>query len=134
VVTLVFLTPFIVWDAGSMWQDLVAYPAGTLETSFPINGYGLTNYLLQNGFIDSMYDYFPSWIPQLIVGIPLMIGFVILQRKSNSLGTTMRSYAIFMFAYWFFSRFFHDNYVGYVSELLILGVFVSGDIELFEMS
>jgi hypothetical protein len=129
-VVLVFMLPFVIWDYQHMWADLISYPAGTLPTSFPINGYGLSNYLLQEGYISDMFDYFPAIFPQLFIGIPILIIITLQMRKNNSIGLMMGGYALFMFVYWFFSRFFHDNYIGYVTQLLVVALYSNKNIAL----
>jgi len=43
------------------------------------------------------------------------------------LAYSILDYAVLIFVYWFFSRFFHDNYVGFVSQLFIIAYFLADD-------
>ena len=127
VLFILIIMPFVVWDPLAFFQDIYAYPAGTLSTSFPINGYGWSVVLYELGLVKNITDYVPLWLVQIPITIALYYFLIKNQRRRNSLAYSILDYAVLIFVYWFFSRFFHDNYVGFVSQLFIIAYFLADD-------
>lgn len=126
VITMVLL-PFLVWDFSSFWEDIFLYPSGKLVTSYPITGYGFSQFLLKAQLgVKTIYDYFPFWIIQLIIGLPLLFILARFQKKNNSLSQMLTSYGIFLFVFWLFSRFFNDNYIVFLVIIFTLAYFFEG--------
>lgn len=125
VVSVIILLPFVVWDPISFFQDIYAYPAGFLPTSYPINGYGLSVLLYKYGLVQQITDYLPMWILQIPIVLGLYYFLIKKQLKENNLSNLLFNYAMVIFVYWLLSRFFHDNYVGFVAQLLIISYFIS---------
>lgn len=126
-IMMLFLMPFIISDFKSFWEDIYLFPTGGISTSYPINGYGFSSYALINDWIGDMHDYFPSWIFQLVFCVPLFI-FLYKQIKTRpSIGVLCLAYGLFVFVFWFFSRFFNDNYIGYITQILLLGYFMENE-------
>ncbi|MFH1900156.1 MAG: hypothetical protein ABIJ83_02715 [Patescibacteria group bacterium] len=115
---------FIIWDFGAFFEDIYKYPAGALATSYPINGMGFSVFLVAAGFIKSCRDYFPFIIIQLMAGIPLFYFLVKAQIKNNNLSQVMFNYGLFLFVFLFFSRFFHGNYIAYLSLIFMSAYFL----------
>jgi hypothetical protein len=124
VVFLAIMLPFILWNPLAFYQDTYAYPAGTLTTSYPINGYGVSVLFYKMGLVKNLTDYLPIWVIQIPISLLLFYLFIKKQIKENNLARMIGSYAILILVYWLFSRFFHDNYVGFVSQLLIIAYFL----------
>ncbi len=126
-IIVVVLIPFLIWDAKSFWEDIVLYINGNLPSSYPISGYGLSSFLLQAKLgVKTMQDYFPFWILQLIFGIPLILLLFKAQKKNNTLSQMMFNYGLFLFVFWFFSRFFNDNYLNVLAIIFTLAYFLKG--------
>jgi len=121
---LVLMLPFIIWNPLAFYQDTYAYPAGTLVTSYPINGYGLSVLFYKLGLVKNLTDYLPMWVIQIPITLLLFYLFIKKQIQDNSLARMIGGYAILILVYWLFSRFFHDNYVGFVSQLLLISYFL----------
>ena len=116
-VILVF--PFLLWDFHSFQEDIFhwdeAYPMGGTP------GFGFANLLLYAGYSKS--DYFPFKYLQLLVGLPLLYFLLKGQLKNNTISRMLVNYGIFSLTLLYFSRFLHDNYIGYVFSILCLGFF-----------
>jgi hypothetical protein len=57
----------------------------------------------------------------LIVGLPLLVLLVRRQARENSPARAFWSYGLFLLAFFFFSRFLNENYLGYVTAVFALG-------------
>ena len=121
---LVILLPFLFWDFKSFWQDIYQYPSGTLATSWPINGFGLSRFLYHTGVIKSIRDYYPFIIWQLVFCVPLAWWLIKIQAKKNSTTLMLFSYTLVLACFWFFSRFFQANYVVFIFQLLVIIYFI----------
>lgn len=121
----ILFIPFIAWDPPSFWQDNVQYPLGMVETGYPINGYGLQSALVEVGYIASPEAYFSNLPLLLIIAFPLLWFLITQQKKRNTTATLLIAYGVFMLVFWMLSRFFHDNHVGYVAQILLVGVMLA---------
>ncbi len=113
-----FTVPFLLWDAKGFINGIYNYPAGNLQTSFPIAGFGFSG-ILRETFILKQTAYFPSWIFQLVFGLPVLGLLIRYLKKNLSVSMLITTYTIFLFIFWFFSRFFLDNYIGFLIMLLL---------------
>jgi len=121
IIGLIILLPFLIWDFHSFWEDIFLYPSGKLLTSYPITGYGFSQFLaMTKTGVESIFDYFPFWIIQFIVGIPLFYFLYRVQKRNNSLNQMLTNYGIFLFVFWLFSRFFNDNYIVFIVTIFVL--------------
>ncbi len=115
------LLPFIIWDFRSFFDDIWLYGAGRTFMSMSIEGpttFGVGTLILYTGAVKSIHDYFPFWILQLVSGLPLLVYFLLKQARTKSVGILILGYTVVLFAVLFFSRFFHDNYLGLIVALL----------------
>jgi len=115
------LLPFAAWSPGSFFDDVWLYGVGRTFKSMPIEGpttFGVGTLVLYAGAVKSIDAYFPFWILQAAVGLPLLIYFLRKQIKMGTIQIMILGYAVVLFATLFFSRFFHDNYLGFVVALL----------------
>jgi hypothetical protein len=120
----VILLPFVLWDPGAIFDDVWAWSAGTSPSSYQIRGWGLSNLVLALSLVPDKQAYFPFWIPQLIVCLPLLIGTVRRQWRDNTLQQMMFGCAVLFGAYSFLSRFCNENYFGFFLSLLAISAFV----------
>jgi hypothetical protein len=128
VVFFAFVLPFAFWDFPSFYDDVFAFNAGNSEISYPLGGtpgYGAANLVLYWDLVNSRNDYFPFWIPTLIFGVPLIIFLLILQYRNNTRNYFFVSIAVSLFGISYFSRFFHDNYIVLIAQLLLFAAFSS---------
>ena len=124
VVTVLIVGPYLVWDAAAMFDDVWRWSSGTSPTAYQIWGWGASNLILALGWVQSRFDYWPFWLPQLLLGVPLMAGLLWRQMRDNHLARALWSYGLFLFAFFFVSRFLNENYLGYVLAFLVLGMLV----------
>lgn len=121
-----FLLPFLFWDAKGFIDDIYRYPAGSLPTSYPISGFGISDVLVSIGFIQSMWDYYPFIYLQALIAGPLLAVLLFLQRMRNTLTQLVISAMVFSFTFWFLSRFFNWNYVSYLSFFAVAALAIAG--------
>lgn len=119
---LIFL-PFLLWKAQAFFDCLFNYLNGSLPTSYPISGYGFGELLVTQGFIKNSHQYYPFWIWQTLFCFPLFLFLINKMRKNKSVSFLIFSYALFLFVYWYFSRYFNNNHGSFFSLLLIAGWF-----------
>lgn len=125
ITTLVIIAPFLLWNITSFIDDVIKYPNGTAYMSFPIKGMGFQQFILESRVVNSAIDYWPFWIPELIFGLPILYILLKMQKRNNTLGQTIFSFSLLLMTFWFFSRFFNNNYVGFLSMLLLFAFFVN---------
>lgn len=113
-----FIIPFLIWDTKGFMNGVYYFPAGNLKTSFPIMGYGFSS-ILREARILKDSAYFPFQILQMIFGLPVLILCLRYMKKHVDLYTFINAYTIFLFIFWFFSRFFLDNYIGFLIMLFL---------------
>lgn len=116
---LVFMLPFFLWGPGDFIQDVIGFPAGRTEHVFPVYGDGLSQILLQAGVIADKFDRYPFWIFQAVIGLPLLFWLLRRQKQHNDVSTALAHYGIFLFVFLLVSRFFNDNYLGFISLVFI---------------
>lgn len=124
---LLVIAPYFLWDPGALIDDVWRWSAGTSDTAYQIWGWGGSNLVLALGWVRSRFDVWPFWLAELLVGAPVMAGLLWRQWHDNALGRALWSYALFLFSFFFVSRFLNENYLGYILAFLVLGALVVGD-------
>ena len=121
-VALISLAPFLIWNPTSFFEDVYSYPAGTLPTSYPITGFGISPLLVQLGFIESTQAYFSFSFLQL--PILSVVGYILWRRqqRKNALSSLLIHFGILVWTFWIFSRFFNDSYTALVVTIIGLGI------------
>lgn len=115
--------PFLIWDKSSFINSTVFYLSGKAVNSYPISGYGWGMVLQELGIIRDLNAYYPFWIWQLIFCLPLAIYLIGRLRKSVTVGELIVAYGIFTFAYWYFSRYFNNSHLGFLSMVFVSAYF-----------
>lgn len=120
-IIVIFILPFLIWDVHSFREDILnwdeAYPLGGTP------GFGFANLLLYTGY--SKNDYFPFKYLQLILGLPLLYFLLKRQLKNNTINLMLVNYGFLSLTLLYFSRFLHDNYIGYGFSIFCLGFFAN---------
>ena len=119
IISLLIFLPFLIWGFKDFIDDIYRYPTGSIETCLPMVGYGLSHLIYKAGLVKSIWDYFPFWIIQIIICLPLLYYLIKKQRDNNSLSSLFISYGLFLLVFWFFSRLFNDNYISYLSLVFL---------------
>ena len=117
----ILIFPFLMWDFHSFQEDIFHW-----DETYPLGGtpgFGFANLLLYMDY--SKTDYFPFKYLQLILGLPLLYFLLKRQLQNNTISLMLVNYGILSFALLYFSRFLHDNYIGYVFAIFCLGVFAN---------
>ncbi|MFO7682544.1 MAG: glycosyltransferase 87 family protein [Chloroflexota bacterium] len=122
VVMFIVTAPFAVWDWQAFFEDVFLYPGGQVGVNYPILGYTVGTLLIGVGVIPSHYSDFPFMLLQLIFGMPLLIFLLHRQWRNNYVGEMFLFSGIFVFGLGLVSRFFQDNYIGFVAVLISVGL------------
>jgi len=123
----IFVLPFFFWDPHAFVDSTILYLSGSTEHSYPVSGYGFGMILQYLGFIHDKYDYYPFVIWQAIIGTPLLIVLLKYLKKNPSVKAMIIAYTLFLFVFWYFSRYFNNSHLGYLSMLLITAYFWPND-------
>jgi len=117
----IIVGPFAMWSLSDFVTDVFLYPSGAVDVNYPIRGYTIGVLLVGVGWIGSPLDPFPFWTLQLVVGIPLLVWLLKFQWRQNRMGIMFICAGVFIFGIGLASRFFQDNYVGFVIIFILLG-------------
>ena len=123
-VVVLVVGPYLAWNPAALYDDVWRWSNGTSDTAYQIWGWGASNLLLALGWVKSRFAYWPFWLPELLVGAPLFVGLLRRQMIENTPGRALWGYALFLTAFFFASRFFNENYLGYITAILGLGALV----------
>lgn len=118
------ILPFFLWSPQAFLADTIRYPAGSIEGNFPITGFSIGSILVRTGVISSPSDPYPFWIWQAAVGLPLFLFLLRWQLRDNTVTRLAVSYALLLLVFWFFSRFLFENYLAYLSLILLFAFFL----------
>lgn len=121
VVLVVVMGPFLVWNPQAYWESTISFLQGSTPYSYPVAGYGFGMVLYQMGVIKDIHAYYPFIFWQVVIALPvvsLLLGWF---RASVSAGRLLIAYSIFLFVFWYFSRYFHNSHLGYISLVLSVG-------------
>ena len=99
--------PFLIADPGALWDDTIAYGAGT----YRIVGYGLSALLVRAGVIDDRFDPYPFTLLALLVWAPVTAWLLWGQLRSRELWQAAAGFSISMFVLLFLGRVFQTSYL-----------------------
>ncbi len=119
----VIVLPFFFWNPKAYLDSTLGYLAGTVEHSYPIAGYGLGSLLIQLGWIKDKFAYYPFWLWQVIICLPLAGILIWWQKKENTVQRLILSYGIFLSVFWYLSRYFNNSHLGYLSMIFVIACF-----------
>lgn len=115
--------PFMFWDIKAFFDSTIFYLSGNVPNSYPISGYGFGMILNDLGIIKDVHASFPFWIFQATVGLSVGVALILWQKRNNTVPRLIISYAIFLFIFWYFSRYLNNSHLGYISMILITAYF-----------
>lgn len=119
----VITLPFFLWNQKAFIDSTVNYLSGKTAHSYPISGYGFGRVLNELGVIKDLKAYYPFQIWQIIIGLPVLIILLKFLKESPKINRLILVYTIFLFVYWYFSRYFHNSHLGFLSMLFITSYF-----------
>lgn len=99
--------PFLVADPGAVWEDTLAYGAGT----YRIVGYGLAGLLVKAGVIEDRFDPYPFLPLVALVWLPVTAWLVSRQLRERVLWVGAAGFAVSMFLLLFLGRVFQSSYL-----------------------
>lgn len=120
-ITAVVILPFVAWNPSAFYDDVFRYTNGTSATSYPINGYGISQILLDMKVVATSTDYYPFWIFQVVALVPFLIALLPRIYRKPSVAHFVLGSSFLLLTGLFFSRFFNNNYFGILFCLGIAG-------------
>ncbi len=119
----IIVGPFLIWDYKAFLDSTVFYLSGSGQNSYPISGYGLGMLLHEVGFIQNLKSYYPFIIWQIIISIPLLVILIHFLKKNLQVRTVILLYGIFLFVFWYLSRYFNNSHLAYLTVVFITSYF-----------
>ena len=118
----VLIAPFVAWNAPAFVRDTVLYNVGSGGESYPIQGIGLSSWLLQAGIIHGARDAFPF----LLIQLPLVIvAWILAWRwppRHRLAGDALLWMGLAFFVFLFTNRFAQPTYLLLGVELTAVGL------------
>jgi len=122
----VIVLPFFFWDMKAFLESTIFYLAGSVSHSYPVSGYGWGMILNQRGIISDINAYYPFWIWQALTCLPLAVFLFWWLRKSPTVWRLIVCYGVFTLVFWYFSRYFNNSHLGYLSMVFLTAFFWPG--------
>lgn len=117
--------PWFVWHPAAMIEDVWHWSSGTAATAYQIRGWGFSNFILALGLVPSRLAYWPFWIVELVIAVPLLvIGLWRLWRKP-ALAVALQGYALLLIGFLYGSRFLNENYLGFLLAIFTIAFFMA---------
>lgn len=126
---LLIVAPFFLWSPKGFIDSTIFFVSGNATHSYPVAGYGLGMLLHQIGIIPNVHAYFPFWIFEVIVSVPILIWLLFWLKKSISIKKVILGYGIFLFVFWYCSRYFNNSHLGYLTMIFIFAYFMQEESE-----
>jgi hypothetical protein len=116
------LSPFFFWNPTAFIDDVFRFQVGLTEHGYPIRSLGFGGLALALGWIPSNVSPFPfEWL-QVLFGLPALLLLLCFQWTRNTLGRMWLGYGLFMLVIGVFSHVFNDNHLGFVLNLIAIGL------------
>ncbi|HBB76264.1 MAG: hypothetical protein A2186_00640 [Candidatus Levybacteria bacterium RIFOXYA1_FULL_41_10] len=120
---LILVLPFFLWDPKAFLDSTIFYLSGNTSHSYPISGYGFGMLLNEFGIIQDLKGQFPFIVIQALVGIPLLLLLIKYLKKNHSVKNLVLTYGIFLFVYWYLSRYFNNSHIAFLSLIFTTAYF-----------
>jgi hypothetical protein len=121
IVALLFI-PFLVWNARAFVADTILFNFGAGSETYPIQGIGLSSWLLESGIIHGARDAFPF----LLIQLPLVFAtwFIAWRwfRRRQLAGDAILWMGLAFFVFLFANRFSQQAYLLLGVEMLLAGL------------
>lgn len=112
--------PFLLWNAGALYDDIIRYASGSIPYSYPISGATLMQYVRVWGLIDSPWQLVSAGWAQLVVGGSLSVVLMRWLGKDLKPGDWLGAVAVLTTAVLLVSRYNNNNYLSAVIGLGVL--------------
>lgn len=116
------ILPYLVWDPFAFYDDVWRWSNGQGETGYQIWGWGASNFILALGWVSSRFAQWPFWRLELVCALPVLLWLLHRQRRHNTLFAACWHYGVFLFVFFYSSRFFNENYLSYILPFWAIGV------------
>lgn len=126
VVFALLILPYLFWDPFAFYDDVWRWSNGQGETGYQIWGWGASNFVLALGWVNSRFAQWPFWQLELLCALPVLLWLLNRQRRHNTLYTACWHYGVFLFIFFYSSRFLNENYLSYILPFWALGVLTQG--------
>jgi glycosyl transferase family 87 len=114
--------PFLLWNARAFVTDTITFAFGAGGEAYPIQGIGLSAWLLEHGIIHGARDAFPF----LAIQLPLVVGAWVLAwrwfRRRQLAGDAIFWIGVAFFVFLFTNRFSQQAYLLLGVELMLAGL------------
>ena len=114
--------PYVIWNAGALYDDVWRWSTGQGETGYQIWGWGASNFVLALGWVSDRFGQWPFWLTELLVAGPLLAWFLWRQLRDNTLANACWHYGLLLFGFLYASRFLNENYLGFLLAFLAVGM------------
>jgi hypothetical protein len=114
--------PYLIWNAGAMYDDVWRWSSGQGDTGYQIWGWGASNFVLALGWVSDRFGQWPFWLAELVLAVPLLAWFLWRQLRDNTLANACWHYGLLLFGFFYASRFLNENYLGYLLAFLAIGI------------
>jgi uncharacterized membrane protein len=116
------IAPFLLWNAGAFIADTIVFNLGGGAETYPIQGIGLSAWMLEHGIIHGPRDAFPFFLIQL----PLVLGAWLLAwrwfQRHRLAGDALLWIGVAFFVFLFANRFSQQAYLLLGVELVLAGL------------
>jgi hypothetical protein len=116
------IVPYLLWDAFAFYDDVWRWSNGQGDTGYQIWGWGAANFVLALGWVQDRFDTWPFLLFEALLALPLLVWFLVRQWRHNTLAAACWHYGLFLFAFFYGSRFLNENYLGYILAFLAIGI------------
>jgi uncharacterized membrane protein len=115
--------PFFFWNPQAFLDSTILYLSGSTLHSYPVAGYGLGGLLTEIGIIKDVHKYYPFIIWQVLIGFPLLLYLLSWLWRKATMQRLIIAYGIFLFIFWYMSRYFNNSHLGYLSMVFLTAYF-----------
>lgn len=119
---LLLVGPYLLWNPAAFYDDVWRWSNGQGEHGYQIWGWGAANFVLALGWVSDRFDQWPFLLFEALLALPLLLWFLWRQWRANTLSMACWHYAIFLFAFFYGSRFLNENYLGFILAFMAVGV------------
>lgn len=121
IIFVLIMGPYVIWDANAIYDDVWRWSSGQGDTGYQIWGWGGSNFVLGLGLVEGRFAQWPFWLTEVLITLPLLLGFVWRQMKNNTIADACWHYGFVLLAFFYTSRFLNENYLAYILSFLAIG-------------
>ncbi len=127
---LLFVGPFVLWDARALYDSTIGFVEGTVPHAFPIRGlegYGFASFVLFGRLVRSSADYWPFGLAQALTAGLVALLLLWRQYRDNSLTRAVAGYATTLFIAYYFGRFDHASFIAFSLSVCMVAMLLDVD-------